>query len=66
MSYPAPERVSPGIQNTFMISAPASRLPIADVVKGIFKLLTGDGCAGLPKAFLRIAMTPPSTSNKMR
>jgi hypothetical protein len=53
MSYPAPERVSPGIRNTFMISAPASRLPIADVVKGIFKLLAGDGYAVLPTAFAR-------------
>jgi len=36
-----------------MISAPASRLPIADVVKGVFKLLAGDGRAILPTAFAR-------------
>jgi hypothetical protein len=36
-----------------MISAPASRLPIADVVKGVFKLLAGDGGAVLPRAFAR-------------
>jgi len=47
------ERASPGIRNTFMISAPASRLPIADVVKGVFKLLAGDECAVLPTAFAR-------------
>src|ERR1019366_8191895 len=37
------ERVSPGIRNTLMISAPVSRLPIADVVKDVFKPLAGDG-----------------------
>ena len=36
-----------------MISAPASRLPIAEVVKGVFKLLAGDGCAVLPTALAR-------------
>ena len=36
-----------------MISAPASRVAMADVVKGIFKLSAGDGCAVLPKAFAR-------------
>jgi hypothetical protein len=36
-----------------MISAPASRLPIGDVVKGVFRLLAGDGCPVLPTAFAR-------------
>jgi hypothetical protein len=42
-----------GIWNTLMISAPASRLPIAEAVKGAFKLLTGDECAVLPNALAR-------------
>jgi hypothetical protein len=36
-----------------MISDPANRLPFADFVKGVFKLLGGDGCAVLPEAFAR-------------
>lgn len=36
-----------------MISSPASRLPVAEVGKGVFKLLAGDGCAVLPTAFAR-------------
>jgi len=36
-----------------MISAPASHLPMADVVKDVCKLLAGDGCALLPTAFAR-------------
>ena len=36
-----------------MISAPARRNPVADVGKGVFKLLAGNGCAVLPKASAR-------------
>src|ERR1035441_625027 len=36
-----------------MPSAPANRLPIADVLKGVFKQLAGDGCAVLPIASAR-------------
>ena len=45
--------MDPGIRNTFMISASASRLPIGDVGKGVLKLLAGNGCAVLPKASAR-------------
>ena len=36
-----------------MTSLSASRLPMADVVRGVFKLLAGDGCTVLPTAFAR-------------
>lgn len=41
----------PGIKNAFVIFARAGRLPIADVVTGVFKRLAGDRFAVLPKAF---------------
>ena len=36
-----------------MISAPASHLPMADVVKDVCKLLAGGGCTVLPEGFAR-------------
>ncbi len=55
-------RVSPGIRDTFMIAAPASRLPIAGVVNGVSKVLAAPGVVSVgnkfvaPNAFITFAL----------
>ena len=41
------------MQNSLVISCAAGHHQIADVVKGVFERLAGDGCAILPTAFAR-------------